>query len=117
MTSQMQILKTAMVGFDVFESVSDDGESVAQKLTTETAREMAAARRDFRGGRPVRPRKCPRCGMACASTSHALAHCVGRKPEYPRVKYHATKPPVVVANREAERALGKGWADTPAAFK
>ena len=90
---------------------------MARNLTTDAARRMAAARKDFCGGRPVKPRKCPRCGMPCASASHALAHFVGRKPEYPRVKYHATKPPVVVANREAERALGKGWADTPAAFQ
>ena len=90
---------------------------MARKLTTDAARGMAAARKDFRGGRPVKPRKCPRCGMPCASASQALAHCVGRRPQYPKFKYHATKPPVVVANRQAERALGKGWADTPAAFK
>ena len=113
----MQILKTAMVGFDVRQSASDDGGSVARKLTAEAAREMAAARKYCHGGRPMKPRKCPRCGMPCASASHAAAHCVGRKPDYPKWKYHATKPPVTVANREAEIALGKGWADTPAAFK
>ncbi|OFV96349.1 MAG: hypothetical protein A3H28_15110 [Acidobacteria bacterium RIFCSPLOWO2_02_FULL_61_28] len=36
--------------------------------------------------------------------------------EFPKVKYHATKEPVTVANAEEERKLGEGWADTPAAF-
>ncbi len=36
--------------------------------------------------------------------------------EFPKVKYHATKDPVTVANPDEEQNLGKGWADTPAAF-
>jgi len=36
--------------------------------------------------------------------------------KYPRVKYHATREPVTVANEAEERKLGKGWEDTPAAF-
>src|SRR3989304_2049851 len=36
--------------------------------------------------------------------------------EFPKVKYHATKDPVTVANAEEERKLGEGWENTPAAF-
>ena len=36
--------------------------------------------------------------------------------EFPKMKYHAIKDPVTVANAEEERKLGDGWADTPAAF-
>ena len=36
--------------------------------------------------------------------------------EFPKVKYHATKDPVTVANAEEERELGEGWKNTPAAF-
>ena len=113
---------------------------MARKLTRRAAREMAAARKSFRGGRPVQPKPCPRCGAACASAVQAAAHCVGpavrerqeaarlvaarrlRSPEdlkraYPRWKYHRTLPAVIVEDPEAEADLGEGWADTPAAFK
>jgi hypothetical protein len=36
--------------------------------------------------------------------------------EYPAVRYHATKPPVTVANAEEDARLGDEWADTPDAF-
>jgi hypothetical protein len=36
---------------------------------------------------------------------------------YPKWKYHATKEAVVVDSEEEEKALGKGWKDTPAAFE
>jgi len=36
--------------------------------------------------------------------------------EYPRWKYHWTRPPVIVQNSEQEAALGGGWANTPDAF-
>ena len=39
------------------------------------------------------------------------------KREYPKWKYHRTKPAVIVADPEAEAELGEGWADRPAAFK
>jgi hypothetical protein len=35
---------------------------------------------------------------------------------YPSWRYHATEPAVIVADPEADDALGEGWADTPAAF-
>ena len=109
---------------------------MARKLTRHAARQMAAARKSFRGGRPVQPKPCPRCGAPCASAAQAAAHCVApaikereaavraaaiarRRPgfvEYPKWKYHATKPAVVVKDAQAETALGEGWADSPAAF-
>ena len=39
------------------------------------------------------------------------------KIEYPKWKYHATEQPVVVESAEQEEALGKEWADSPAAFE
>lgn len=39
------------------------------------------------------------------------------KNEYPKWKYHATKPAAVVKDEAEEKALGKGWEDTPAAFE
>lgn len=36
--------------------------------------------------------------------------------EYPKWKYHAKKDAVVVSDAKEEAALGKGWADSPAAF-
>lgn len=38
------------------------------------------------------------------------------KNQYPKWKYHATEKPVMVDSEEAEKALGKGWKDTPAGF-
>lgn len=35
---------------------------------------------------------------------------------YPKWKYHATKQAVVVHDAKEEKALGKDWEDTPAAF-
>ena len=32
---------------------------------------------------------------------------------FPKVKYHATKPPVTVADVSEEKALGAGWHDAP----
>ena len=37
--------------------------------------------------------------------------------EFPKVKYHKDKKPVVVKDAEEEKALGSGWADSPAAFQ
>ena len=113
---------------------------MALKLTRRAAREMAAARKNFRGGRPVTPKPCPRCGTPCASAVQAAAHCVepavrdrqaaerlaaarrqrspeSLKREYPKWKYHRTKPAVIVADPEAEADLGDGWADRPGAFE
>ena len=108
---------------------------MARKLTRRAARQMAAKRKNFRGGRPVQPKPCPRCGAPCASAVQAAAHCVGPavrerqeaarrqrsseslKRVYPRWKYHRTKPAVIVEDPEAEAELGEGWVDTPAAFK
>jgi len=105
-----------------------------RKLTRQEARRMAARRTRFRGGRPLQPRTCPRCGAPCPSTTQAAAHCVGRNAEavvqpaaappkgvesvaaqqqYPRYKYHATKPPVIVKDAREEAALGEGWGDRP----
>lgn len=36
---------------------------------------------------------------------------------YPSWRYHKTKEPVIVHSAEDEKALGKGWADTPAKFE
>ena len=36
---------------------------------------------------------------------------------YPKWKYHAEKPALIVHSEEEEKALGKGWAESPAAFK
>ena len=36
--------------------------------------------------------------------------------EFPKHKYHKTKPSVIVANPDEEKKLGKDWADSPAAF-
>jgi hypothetical protein len=36
---------------------------------------------------------------------------------YPKWKYHATKDPVVVQSKEEEKALGKGWTESPADFE
>lgn len=33
--------------------------------------------------------------------------------EFPKWKYHATEAACVVDDAEAEKALGKGWGDTP----
>ena len=35
--------------------------------------------------------------------------------EFPKFKYHSDRSAVVVENAEEEAALGKGWADAPAA--
>ncbi len=113
---------------------------MARKLTRRAAQQMAAARTSFRGGRPVQPKPCPRCGTPCASAVQAAAHCVGpavqereaagrrlaarpqRSPqdlkrEYPKWRYHRTEPAVIVEDPQAEADLGEGWADTPAAFE
>ena len=106
---------------------------MARKLTQLEASQMAARRKRFRGGRPLTPRRCPRCGAPCASATQAAAHCVGRdaqatpqpavsaprgspvklQPVYPRWKYHPTKRPVIVGDAQAEAALGEGWGDRP----
>ena len=104
---------------------------MSRKLTHEAAGQMAALRKSFRGGRPVRPKPCPRCGAACASATQAAAHCVGPavrdrqaaavaqySPEelkrfYPKWKYHPTKPGRIVENPREEAALGEGWGDRP----
>jgi hypothetical protein len=107
---------------------------VARKLTQQEARQMAARRKRFRGGRPLKPRSCPRCGTPCASAIQAAAHCVGRsvqatvrpagpppqgsqsvqaQREYPGCKYHPTKLPVVVKDAQEEAKLGEGWGDSP----
>lgn len=36
---------------------------------------------------------------------------------YPKWKYHAEKSAVVVDSAEAEKALGDGWAESPADFE
>ena len=36
---------------------------------------------------------------------------------YPKFKYHRTKEAKVVKNEDEERALGRGWANSPAEFK
>ena len=36
--------------------------------------------------------------------------------QFPKWKYSASKPPVIVDDEEAEKKLGKGWADNPGAF-
>ncbi len=112
---------------------------LARKLTPRAARQMAAARKSFRGGRPLQPRPCPRCGTPCDSAVLAAAHCVGperRKratvarlvaqqqrraaegegQEYPKMKYHRTKPAVIVNSAEEEAELGEEW-DDPSVFK
>jgi len=35
---------------------------------------------------------------------------------YPRVKYHRTEDPVIVASAKEEAELGGEWADSPGAF-
>jgi hypothetical protein len=113
---------------------------MARKLTRRAARQMAAARKSFRGGRPVTPKPCPRCGTPCASAIQAAAHCVGPavrerqeaarlaaarrqlsseelKRRYPKWEYHRTEPAVIVKDTEEETELGEGWADRPAAFE
>jgi len=51
---------------------------MARKLIPQEARQMAARRKQFRGGRPLQPRSCPRCGTHYGSATQAAAHCVGR---------------------------------------
>lgn len=34
--------------------------------------------------------------------------------KYPRWKYHATKPAIIVPDEAAEKKLGKDWYDSPA---
>lgn len=36
---------------------------------------------------------------------------------YPKWKYHAEKPAVIVQSEEAEKALGAGWVESPADLK
>ncbi len=97
---------------------------------------MAAARKSFRGGRPLKPKPCPHCGASCRSATEAAAHCVGRSvrnreaaetpaaalpqvspllpsQQYPTWKYHPTKRAVIVKDAQAEVALGEGWTDSP----
>ena len=129
------IFETAMLMVDDLQYVVDSEVPLARKLTRRAARQMAAARKSFRGGRPVTPKPCPRCGAPCASAVQAAAHCVGpalrerqvaarrqRSPEslkrdYPKWKYHRTGPAVMVKNPDEEADLGEGWADRPIAFK
>ena len=47
-----------------------------RKLTTRTARKMAASRKTYGGGRPKVPSNCPKCGAACPSRIQAIAHCL-----------------------------------------
>ena len=111
---------------------------LARKLTRRAARQMAAARKSFRGGRPLQPRPCPRCGTPCASAVQAAAHCVGPavrdrqraalvaarlqrsaedlKRDFPRWKYHATEPAVIVEDPQAEADLGEEWTDSAASL-
>jgi len=105
---------------------------MSRKLTNDAAGQMADLRKRFRGGRPVKPRPCPRCGASCASATQAAAHCVGpavrdreaarqwaalspeeRKRRYPKWKYHRTKPAVLVEDPQEEAELGAEWADKP----
>ena len=37
--------------------------------------------------------------------------------QFPSVRYHRTLPPIVAKSQEEADALGKEWADTPAAFE
>jgi hypothetical protein len=46
-----------------------------RNLTTRAAREMAAARKSYGGGRPKIPTRCPKCHVPCASARKAQAHC------------------------------------------
>ncbi len=36
---------------------------------------LAAMRKSFKGGRPVKPTACPRCQALCTSSRAARAHC------------------------------------------
>lgn len=36
--------------------------------------------------------------------------------DYPSYRYHATEEPRIVQDADEEKALGAGWADSPAAF-
>jgi len=107
---------------------------LARKLSRKEARQMAAQRKHFRGGRPLQPRPCPRCETPRSSTTQAAAHCVGRnaqskvlpappppqgsqsvKPlqEYPKMKYHPNGRRFTVKDAQTEAALGEGWGDKP----
>jgi hypothetical protein len=131
----MLLLETA-----IMLQLTPQGGLLARKLTRQEARQMAAARKSFGGGRPVKSAPCLRCGTPCDSAIQAAAHCVGPvrrdreaaerartaaakyspetfKQQYPRWKYHASGKAVIVNDPEAESALGEGWADTPAAFE
>jgi len=134
------LFETAMLVTDVAKCPPDREVPMARKLTRRAARQMARRPENFRGGRPVQPRPCPRCGTPCASAVQAAAHCVGpvvrerkeaarlaaarptrsaesRKRIYPRWKYHRTEPAVIVKSQQEEAELGEGWAESPAAFK
>lgn len=37
--------------------------------------------------------------------------------EYPKYKFHKTKDPVIVKDAKEEKALGPGWAESPAFFE
>ena len=134
------LVETAMLVTEARERPPDREVLMARKLTRRAARQMAAARKSFRGGRPVTPKLCPRCGTPCASAVQAAAHCVGpavrerkeaarlvaarparsaesAKRVYPSWRYHRTKPAVTVGDPQAEAELGEGWADRPGAFK
>ena len=95
---------------------------MARKLTRKEAREMAARRKRFGGGRPLQPRACPQCRTPYASATQAAAHCVGRsaqakmrpaavppqgspsvnpQQEYPKWKYHPNRRAVTVKDAQA----------------
>ena len=62
---------------------------------------------------------CPRT-LGRYSRAVRLLNLLGRNVDpsaYPKVKYDATKEPVTVDDEDAERALGEGWAERPAAFE
>jgi len=127
-------LETAILVDDARQFSSDSEVPLARKLTRDAARQMAAARKSFRGGRPLKPKPCPRCGTPCASAVEAAAHCVGpewrkrakvarlvakqqrraaedRGQEYPKMIYHPTKPAVVVNSAQEEAEIREEWGD------
>jgi len=108
-------LETAMLATDARSMPTRSRGLLGAQTNSPRARQMAARAKSFRGGRPLQPTLCPRCGTPCASAVQAAAHCVGPavgdrertaarsqrsiedlKRDFPRWKYHATEPAVIV---------------------
>jgi len=103
-------LETAMLATDARRCPPRSRGLLGGKLTRRAAGQMAAARKSFRGGRPLQPTLCPRCGTPAPARSRPQPTAWGRlwgiarrngrtgpnvplrlEAGFPRWKYHATR--------------------------